>query len=172
MGYAIDFEPHRFDGTTYMGTDPYSRDPAPLPANQPLTAEEVEAVHGVLRRAKGGGPDENGNYDIALEDGVSARFHARALPWGCTLWIEGSKAPPSLAKLVFDLLVAGDWVARHIATNGESIARSMDSVRGTRGSFGPTVVVESVDDLQFILAHGLVAFQQETRGMGGVPRWK
>lgn len=172
MGYTIDFQPHRFDGTTYLGIDPYSRDEVPCLTNQPLSAAEVEAVHAVLRRAAGQGPDANGTYHIQLEDGLTVRFFASALPYGCVLAIDGTTTPLSLAKLIFDLLAAGDWVVRKIATGGESIARSMDSVKGTRGDFGPTVVVESIDDLQFILAHGLVAFQQETRGMGGQPRWK
>ncbi|MBX7124946.1 MAG: hypothetical protein K1X47_04575, partial [Cyclobacteriaceae bacterium] len=85
----------------------------------------------------------------ALEDGLSVRFHSSGLPNGCVLTTHGDSAPLSLAKLIFDLLVAGSWVARNIATNGESIAHSLDSVRGTRGTFGPTAVVESVEDLQF-----------------------
>lgn len=172
MGYTIHFEPHRFDGTTYEGINPYSREPDVCLTNNPLTPEEVEAVHAVLRRARGGGPDRSGVYEIALEDGLSVRFHSSGLPNGCVLTTHGDSAPLSLAKLIFDLLVAGSWVARNIATNGESIAHSLDSVRGTRGTFGPTAVVESVEDLQFVLAHGLVAFQQETRGMAGIPRWK
>lgn len=172
MGYTIDFEPHRFDGTTYEGIDSFSREPATCLTNNPLTPEEVEAVHAVLRRASGGGPDERGTYHVTLEDGLSVRFFAGALPRGCVLAIDGFTAPLSLAKLVFDLLVAGGWVLRGVATSGESIAHTLDSVRGTRGTFGPTVVVESAEDLQFILAHGLVAWQQEQRGFGGQPRWK
>lgn len=172
MGYTLDFQPHRFDGTTYMGTDPYSRDPAPCPTNNPLSPEETEAVHAVLRRAAGQGPDANGTYHIQLEEGLSLRFYSASLPNGCVLAIEGTKAPLSLASLLFDLLGAGDWVIRGLATGGESIARSLDSVKGGRGTFGPTSVIESAEDLQFVLAHGLVAFQQETRGMAGMPRWK
>lgn len=172
MGYTIDFQPHRFDGTTYMGTDPYSRDPAPCLTNQPLTPGEVEAVHAVLRRASGRAPDPNGTYHITLDDGLSLRFFAGSLPYGCTLAIDGTTTPLSLARLIFELLGAGDWVVRGIATGGESIARSLDSVKGNRGTFGPTAVIDAVEDLHFVLSHGLVAFQQETRGMGGRPQWK
>lgn len=128
------FEPCRYDGTTERRANPFTNRIVDSLRNDPLTDEEVAAVHDVIVRAGGVGPDGTGAYRL-LFDGVSGRVSALddtrdsgSLRHGCMFAIDVTEIQPSIMRFLFDLLVAGNWVIRE--AGDLLIAPTMASVRG------------------------------------------
>jgi len=158
MSFDLHFQPCRFDGTTEERYNPFTKQPQDVPRNEPLSAEEVSAVLDVLKRAGAEGPDEEGNHVVRFTDGAYVEIFARHLETGCMLAIRGAGVTPSLAKLLFDVMVAGRWVL--MGDEEVVLAPSLDCMKGAPSGFGQIVVAASPDDVGAALSGGSEAWQK------------
>ncbi len=162
MGFELNFAPHRFDGTTKQGINPYTKQPTAYLNNEAISREEADAVVRVLKRSGADGPDDRGRYRLQLDGGTVRVYTSGEIEHGCMFSIEDidPDIPPALAQLLFDVMAAGNWVITEIGEKDEVLAVSPDCVRGTAGSFGPVVVVDSPRDVAMILSRGLDAWRE------------
>lgn len=158
MSFDLHFQPCRFDGTTESRYNPFTKQHQDIPRNEPLFAEEVTAVLEVLKRAGARGPDEEGCHVVRFADGGQAEIFAQDLGQGCMFAIRGAGLTPSLAQLLFDVMVAGRWVL--LGEEDIVLAPSLDCLKGTPSEFGMIVVPASPDDVGAALSGGFDAWKK------------
>ncbi len=152
MSFDLHFQPCRFDGTTEKRLNPFTKQLQDIPRNEPLSDGEVAAVVAVLERAGAKGPVD-GCYSVRFEDGGGrADLLAENLAHGCLVAIAGAGVTLPLARLLFDVLVAGNWVL--LGEEDVVLAPSLTCVRGAPAAFGEIVVVKSADDVGAVLSGG------------------
>jgi hypothetical protein len=157
MSFDLHFQPCRFDGTTEQRYNPFTKQLQDVPRNEPLSPAEVSAVLDVLERAGADGPDEEGCHVVRLADGAHVEIFAKDLASGCMVAIRGAGVTPSLAKLLFDVMVAGRWVL--LGEEDVVLAPSPDCMKGTPSGFGQVVVAASPDDVGAVLSGGHEAWK-------------
>jgi hypothetical protein len=121
-------------------------------SNEPLTAAEEKAVRNILARVCPSGPDEHHCWVVQVGDGGSAEVFGKDLSEGCMFAVRG--LTPGLVQMMFDLLVAGNWVMLPAQDGPGAIAASMDAVRGVPDGFPQVVICESPDALGVVLGGG------------------
>ena len=154
VSFDIFFQPCRFAATAARAEDP-DRTPIEGPDNEPLTPVEEEAVRSLLTRACRGGPDGHGCWLVEVGDGGSAEVFGQDLGKSCMFAVRGMT--PDLVRLMFDILVAGNWVMLPAHEGSGAIAASMDAVRVVPEGFPDVVVCESADALGALLTGGVEA---------------
>jgi hypothetical protein len=152
MSFDLHFQPCRFDGTTEKRFNPFTKQIQDVPRNAPLSAAEASAVLDVLKRAGAEGPDEHGCHVVKLADGAQVEIFAEDVASGCMVAIRGAGVTPLLAKLLFDVMVAGSWVL--LGEEDVVLAPSHDCMQGTPKGFGQVVVATSPDDIGAVLSGG------------------
>ncbi len=161
MGLELHFEPCRFDGTTETRLNPFTKQAQDVARSQPLSSSEVSDVLEVLRRAGASDADEFGCRVIHFADGSTAEVFTDGLERGCMIVTDAHRIPPSLAQLLFDLLVAGSWVLMAEGADDVAAAPSADCVKSAPPAFfGEIVVVASAGEIVALLSGGIGAFQK------------
>ncbi|MDB4995209.1 MAG: hypothetical protein JWM74_2641 [Myxococcaceae bacterium] len=158
MSFDLHFQPCRFDGTTEKRFNPFTKQMQDVPRNEPLSPEEASAVLDVLKRAGAEGPDEEGCHLVRFDDGSSAEIFAKSVETGCMVAIRGAGVTPALAKLLFDVMVAGRWVL--LGEEEVVLAPSHECLKGTPKAFGQVVVAHSPDDIGAVLSGGYEAWRK------------
>lgn len=157
MSFDIHFQPCRFDGTTSRQTNPFTGEPCDVANSGTLTDAEVKAVVRVLEAA-GAKRDADGSFVLRASDGTSFELFGD-LASGCMLAVRGAGITPSLAKLLFEVLVAGDWV---LVSDPAVIAASATALRGmpeNDDTFDDVVIVTSPEQVKTLLLEGWKAFE-------------
>jgi hypothetical protein len=148
MSFEIFFQPCRFTETDAARSDP-------------LTPAEEQAVRSILARACPGGPDDHHCWIVEVGDGGRAEVYARNLRDTCTFAVHRGDLTPGLVQLLYDVLVAGNWVMLPTHAETGAIAASKDSVRGRPPEGFPAVVVcDSADALGAMLSRGMQAWTE------------
>ncbi len=140
MSFDLYVQPCRFDGATDKRINPFTKEVQDIPRNQPLSEIEVSAVRRVLESVGAPLPDERGCYVARLPDGTSVEIDAPDLRAGCTFSIQGTVVTPAVAQLLFEVIVAGNWV---ILGEDCIIAPNTECVWGAPDSFGRVCVAFS-----------------------------
>jgi len=159
MSFDIHFQPYRFDGTTEKRINPFTKQAIDIPRNEPLSAGEISAVRAVLERAGVTGSDDEGRM-VSLADGGSAEIYAENLGAGCMFAIRGSGITPLLAQLLFDVMVAGNWVIMESGEDDVVVAPAMDCLKGSPKNFGRVVVASSAGEVAALLSGGFEAWKK------------
>jgi hypothetical protein len=115
----------------------------------PLAAGEREAVERLLRRVAPSGPDTHDCWVVELGDGGIAEVFARDLREGCMFALRGFT--PEIVRLLFDVLVAGNWVMLPAVEGCGAIAASMDVVHTPPDGFPSLTVFTSAPALSTLL---------------------
>jgi hypothetical protein len=160
MSFDLFFQPCRYDGTMVKQTNPFTHELSEVAHNAPLSDSEVEAVHGVLSRHGASSPDTHGCRVYGSEDGASAEIFADGLAEGCMFAIRGAGVTPSLAKLLFEVMHAGNWVLISAGDGSFVIAPSEDCTRNAPPDFGQVIVPKSPDELAAALSGGFDAWRE------------
>lgn len=157
MSFDLHFQPCRYDGTTKQAMNPFTNELAAFPNNAPLTREEVEAVVRVLEAA-GAKRDNDGTFALQASDGTSFEMYGD-IAGGCMISIRGAGITSTLAKLLFDVLVAGNWV---LLSDPSAIAASASALQGMPDddTFDDVVIVTSPDQVKTLLLDGWTAFEK------------
>jgi hypothetical protein len=156
VSFDVFFQPCRFVVTPRPGESHPSRTPVDARYSEPLTPIEEEAVRGILVRASPRGCDEHGCWVVEVADGGSAEVFVKDLGTSCTFALRG--VTPALVRLMFDILVAGNWVILPALERSGAIAASMDAIRGVPEGFPDVVVCETADALGALLSGGVEAW--------------
>jgi hypothetical protein len=123
--------------------------------SESLTAAEERAVRSILARVCPGGPDEHHCWVVNIGDGGRAEVFGKDLRKGCMFALRG--LTPDLVQLMFDILVAGNWV---LLPAQESRARSpprYHAIRRVPQGRRPEIVRRSLDGGMRPNAHGVRA---------------
>lgn len=124
----LTFNPMREGERFEMRPNPFTKKLERVMLPEHLTADEVQAVTDVLVKAGATGPDGDGSYTLPLEGGETATFDASKLPTEATVVVPQSSLPHA-AQLIFDLMVAGNWVVAIVSQDETpAIAPSEDCV--------------------------------------------
>lgn len=102
----------RYDGSLIERRDPFSGKPIRVPRNTGLTKAEAARVRAILAEAK------KRMKRLEIQDDDVAN--------GCMV-SSRNNSPTSLAVLLYDLLVAGDWC---LQADDALIVASLSSIRG------------------------------------------
>lgn len=160
MSFDVHFQPCRYDGTTRERINPFTKKPQSVPHNEPLSAEEISAVLAVFERAGATGPDEEGCRVINLADGGHAEIFGGDRGDGCMFAIRGAGVTPLLAQLLFEVMVAGNWVLMESGEDDVVIAPSTDCLKGAPRNFGQVVVAASGGEVAALLSGGFGAWKK------------
>jgi hypothetical protein len=152
MSFDVHFQPCRFDGTTSKRTNPFTKQVQDIPHNQPLSQPEVDAVRQVLTRAGATSPDEHGRHVVRFGDGSSVEVFGSDLANGCMFAIRGAGITASLAQLLFDVMVAGNWVI--MGEDDVVVAPTRDCLKGVPRGFPRVVVAASGPEVAALLSGG------------------
>ncbi|MEO8799305.1 MAG: hypothetical protein ABI551_15550 [Polyangiaceae bacterium] len=157
MSFDLHFQPCRYDGTTKQAMNPFTNELAAFPNNAPLTKGEVDAVVRILEDA-GAKRDTDGTFTLRASDGTSFEMYG-AIEDGCMISIRGAGITPTLAKLLFDVLVAGNWV---LLSDPSVIAANASALQGMPddGTFDDVVIVTSPDQVKTLLIEGWKTFEK------------
>ena len=157
MSFDVFFEPCRYDGTTERRVNPFTKQVQEIPNNRSLTDREVEAVMNVLDRAGARAPDDQGCRAVRFPDGGSAEIFTNDCARRCMVSIHDN-VTPSLAQLLFDVMVAGDWVIIPAGSDADGVgdedvvvAPSTECVANAPSFYGRVVVAESAAGLNTLL---------------------
>jgi hypothetical protein len=158
MSFDVHFQPCRFDGTTERRKNPFTGQLQDCPRNLPLSKSEVDAVLGVFKMA--GARASGDDYQFRSADGASVEIFATNLANGCMFAIRGAGITPLLAQLLFDVMVAGNWVI--MGTGGEDvvIAPNDKAVKTAPTDFGQIVVASSGKEVATLLSGGFGAWEE------------
>lgn len=154
MSYDILLSPCRYDGTTEEGRNPFTLEPVQVPRNTPLSAAEVKAVRAAFER---GGAVENGKEDFLFlsRDGARVQIYASNLEWGCVFECRGAGVTPELARLLFDVMVAGNLVLEDHATCIAPNEACLSPHRPPKEIH----IASSADELRTLLVDGFAAWK-------------
>ena len=159
MSFDVFFRPCRYDGTTERRRNPFTNKIQEFPRNGPLSEVEVSAVRDALERAGARGPDDDGTYVAMFADGANAEIFADNLANGCMFAIRGAGVTPSLARLLFEVMVAGNWVLTGTGEENLVLAPTLECVKGAPNDFPRVVVARSAREVQLALASGFEGFR-------------
>ncbi len=158
MDFDVRFRPCRYDGTTEKRYNPFAKESQDVPRNEPLSATEEEAVRAALQRA-GAKPDAEGYCAAHFGDGGSAEVYVgQPINEGCTFALRGAGITPTVAQLLFDVMVAGNWV---IVGEGVVIAPTTDCAKTAPPALGHVVVAGSGAEVAAALSGRFEAFQHK-----------
>jgi hypothetical protein len=146
MSFDVSLLPWRFEGTTRR-LSPFTAELTEFPKPAPHTQEQHARIEAVLRAAGGEGLSSR---RIALGDGGAAEFSCGDLADGCALEVRGQGITPQLAQLIFDLMMAGDWV---LVTDAIALAPSVACLNAPE-SHGAASVPADASELRGHLASG------------------
>jgi hypothetical protein len=135
LSFDVFFQPCRFAETAVAG---------------PITAAEERAVRSILARACPGGPDEHHCWAVSVGDGGNAEVFGQDLRNGCMFALRVMTR--DLVQLMFDVLVAGNWVMLPAQEEARAIAVSRGAVHRIPDGFPELVICESVEGLGALLA--------------------
>jgi hypothetical protein len=124
---------------------------------EPLSAEDVRAIRGVLARAGAREPDEFGCFVVELGDGGGAEVFARDLANGCMVALRG--LTPDLLQFLYDLLAAARWVLLPAMEGNPAVVKSPGLASGFADDF-PEVVCGSPEELGALLSGGYDAWRK------------
>ena len=151
MSFDLFYQPR------HIGTEPVERKNSftgemqtSLPV-EPLGAEDVRSVHGVLAGVGAHGPDGFGCFVVELDDGGVAEVFASNLENGCMVSLRG--LTPGLLRFLYDLLRAVDWVLLPAMEGNPVVVMSPGLASGFADSF-PEIVCGSPEELGKILSGG------------------
>lgn len=150
MGFEIEFLPFRYDGTTERIVNPFTRQEQDVARNLPLSKDEVAAVLAVLEKA-GAKLDDDGQYLFQSADGANATIDASDIAKGCTIAIRPPGLTPQLARLLFDVMVAGDWGIFRLEDEDFVITPNEACAKRIPPELGRGVVASSGEDVAALL---------------------
>ena len=151
MSFDVYFQPCRYGVVPERTWQPPNQEPAKGAQGEPLTLVEQQAVRSILTRVCPRGPDKQGCWQVEVDDGGGAEVYTKDLRKGCLVALRG--VTPDLVKLMFEILVAGNWVM--LPTHDPSaIVASKDAVRVVPKGFPDVVVCATADALGAVLAEG------------------
>ena len=158
MSFDVHFQPCRFDGTTEKKNNPFTGTVQEYPRNAPITEGEAQAVLRVVEAA-GAIRQADRTYVLSLADGARCEIYGLSnLDDGCMFAIRGAGITPLLAKLLFDVLVAGNWV---MLSDSAVVAASANALQGMPEDddmFGNVVIVTSPEQIATMLKEGWCTF--------------
>jgi hypothetical protein len=131
----------------------------------PLTLAEEQAVRSILARACPSRLDARCRWVVEVADGGSAVVFGKDLRKGCVFTL--SRLTPDLTRLLFDVLVAGNWVMLPAHVGPRVIVASMDAIRGEPEGFPDVVVCESAEALGALLACAVELRESSSRYSSG-----
>jgi hypothetical protein len=117
--------------------------------SSPLAAAEQDAVEKLLKRMARSGPDTHGCWVLQVSDGGSAEVFARDLREGCMFALRGFT--PEIVRLLFDILVASNWVMLPALEGCGAIAASADALHAPPHDFPAVTVCTSATALSALL---------------------
>lgn len=103
MSFDLFYQPCRFGTQPVEQKNPFTGEIQTSLPVEPLSAEDVRAIQGVLAGVGASGP-----FVIELGDGGGAEVFASDLETGCMVALR--RRTPKLLKLLYDLLIAAEWV--------------------------------------------------------------
>jgi hypothetical protein len=154
MSFDIHFQPCGYDGTTERRKNPFTGKLQDFPRNQPLSRAETDAVLAVFKEAGATARDSDDVYTVRFSDGASVEIFAKDLGDGCMFAIRGAGVTPLLAKLLFDVMTAGNWVIMGTGDEDVVIAPNKDCLKTAPSDFGQSVVAASAEEVAAILSGG------------------
>ncbi|HEX7667170.1 MAG TPA: hypothetical protein VF407_21715 [Polyangiaceae bacterium] len=158
MSFDLHFMPCRFDGSTEKKLNPFTNETVDAPKNAPLTKDEAAAVVSVIERA-GAKRDPDGTIVLHTSDGAAAEIYGKSMTSICMFAIRGAGVTPKLAQLLFDVLVAGNWV---LLSDAAAITANAGALQGMPDddTFDDIVIVTSADQVRTLLLEGWKAFEK------------
>ncbi len=160
MSFDVHFQPCRYDGTTRERMNPFTKKLQTVPHNQPISSGEISAVLAVLARAGATGPDEHGCRLVHVGDGGRAEIFGGDDGDGCMFAIRGAGVTSLLAQLLFEVMVAGNWVLMESGEDDVVIAPSLECLMGKPPNFGQVVVAASGEEVRALLSGGFSAWKK------------
>lgn len=157
MGFDIFIVRSRLRNETVERKDRFTGELLTVRPPEPLSAQELQTVRQVLKKAGTPAPDQHGFSPIRFADGGSAEFHDPTdIDEGCSVTLRSGLSPDCL-RFLFDLLKAAEWVM-FPAMEGNPAIVSSPGIAKEFPEF-PEVVCRSPDELRTILAGGFAAWQ-------------
>jgi hypothetical protein len=117
--------------------------------------KEAQAVSDVLTRAGASPADARGCRAVRFEDGGSAEIYGKDLGRGCMVALRGIS--PAVARLLFDVMVAGRWVLKPGDETAFVVAASQVP---TPEGYERVVVASSGEEVAALLAGGVAAWKK------------
>jgi hypothetical protein len=158
MSFDIFYQPCRYGGKPVKIENRFTGKVVSQIPNAPLTAAELRAVQGILKKTKAQGPDEFGSYSISLRDGGEAEVNGTDLASGCMVAVRGMTS--DLIQFLYDLLKAGNWVMRPVMEESATITTAPDCIKGMPADFPKLAVCNSPEELGVLLTDGLQAWEK------------
>jgi hypothetical protein len=159
MSFDIFFQPCRYTGSPIEKTNPFNGEVKWVIPDEPLNAEELNAVRQVLKGVKADRPDQYNCYVVELADGGQADiFPDDGLATGCMVAVRGMT--PELLQFLFDLLKAGQWAMLPAMENTVAITTSPDRMGCIPDDFPRVVVCNSAEELRILLVDGVQAWEK------------
>lgn len=160
VGAELLFQPCRFDGPRVRLRNPFTGKDEELIQNE-ISAAEADAVRALIVSACGApGVDMEGGaaerFVFRDDDGASAEIYVDRLVLGCMFEVSGRGMTRSLANLLFDVLVAGNWTLGD-GSDAWVVAANPDAVRSAPADFGEVKIVSSPEALGALFAPGFGA---------------
>jgi hypothetical protein len=145
MWITVAFVPDRYEGTIAR-PNPFTGVLQQFPNPQPIREEEVAAVRAVLTGASASEPNDEGVCTVRLSDGNEATVLVANLATGCQVTKEG-ELTAALVRLLFDILVAGNWV---VDCGEQKLAANLSNSKALRPE--DVVLTSTVEELAAQLA--------------------
>ncbi|HEY2369484.1 MAG TPA: hypothetical protein VGH87_23965 [Polyangiaceae bacterium] len=164
MSFDVFFEPCRYDGTTEWRRHPVTNLDREVPKNAPLTDREVAAVTEALDRAGATAADAHGYRVVRFSDGGAADIFTNDCH-GCMFSIRDAGVTPALAQLLFDVMIAGDWVLTFQDDTDEvAIAPNARCVAIVPSFYTRVAIAESTAEMKVLLEGGFDAWKRYCAG--------
>jgi len=109
MSFDVLFHSACYDGTTTERINPFTNEKVNVPQSAPLPPDRVRAVRELLAAHGASEPNELGCYVVAFRDGSRTGVFGKDLERSCMVALR--HLSDDSVKFVYDLLVAGDWIA-------------------------------------------------------------
>jgi hypothetical protein len=158
MSFDIFYQPCRFGGEPVEQKNALTGKVESVLPNEPLTAAELKAVRGVLKKAGAAKPDHYGCYVVELGDGSGAEVFGKDLENGCMVALHD--LTPDIIRFLFDLLKAGRWVMTPASEENVAITTSPEQMWGLPDDFPEVVTCPSAEELEVLLCNGYKAWKK------------
>jgi hypothetical protein len=156
MSFDLFFQPCRSGTEPVERKNPFTGEVQASVPVEPLSAEDEQAIRGVLARTGAREPDEFGCFVVELGDGGAAEIFARDLANGCMVALRG--LTPDLLRLLYDLLAAARWVLPPAMECNPAVVTSPGLASGFADGF-PEGICGSPEELGEILSGGFGAWK-------------
>lgn len=153
MSFDIVYQPCQLEAAPVEKKNPFTGEAQTYRPARPLSPADLKAVRVVIERADASAPDEFGCRIVRFGDGREVEIHAgEGLETGCLVVLRDGLSP-ALARFLFDLLRAADWIMLPAMEGNPAIAALPGRAKVFSDDF-PEVVCNSAEELRAALGEG------------------